>query len=101
MKITVVLTTILLILSSITGCARYGKVILEDETGAVTIEVDQGAGGGYYESRLPEIPPGHMPPPGQCRIWIPGKPPGHQSPPGDCWALKNQLPPGAWLIRGE
>lgn len=83
------------------GCATYGKVILEDDTGAIIIEVDQGPGEGHYQSTLPDIPPGHMPPPGQCRIWFPGTPPGQQPPPGDCWELERQVPPGAWLIRGR
>ena len=30
------------------------------------------------------IPPGHLPPPGACRVWIPGRPPGHQPPPTSC-----------------
>jgi hypothetical protein len=55
---------------------------------------------GVYESASPEIPPGHMPPPGKCRLWFPGKPPGQQPPPGDCCELEKQVPPGAWLIRG-
>lgn len=87
---------LLLILAVAGGCATYGKVILEDETGSVTVEVDKGPGKGYYESTLPDIPPGHMPPPGKCRIWFPGQ----QPPPGDCWELERQVPPGAWLIRG-
>ena len=44
------------------------------------------------------IPPGHLPPPGECRIWYPEKPPGHQPPPGPCDQLAGQVPPGAWLI---
>lgn len=44
------------------------------------------------------IPPGHLPPPGQCRVWFPDTPPGHQPPPGDCNELAGQVPPGAWLI---
>ncbi|RJR32417.1 MAG: hypothetical protein C4576_30190 [Desulfobacteraceae bacterium] len=38
-----------------------------------------------YRSSHPDIPPGHMPPPGKCRIWYPDRPPGHQPPPGDCY----------------
>jgi hypothetical protein len=44
------------------------------------------------------IPPGHLPDPGQCRIWFPGTPPGQQPPAGDCAELSAQVPPGAWLI---
>jgi len=33
------------------------------------------------------IPPGHLPPPGQCRVWYDGRPPGHQPAPASCrWA---------------
>lgn len=45
-----------------------------------------------------DIPRGHLPPPGQCRIWYPGEPPGNQPPPGDYYRLRRQVPPGAWLL---
>ena len=32
----------------------------------------------------PRIPQGHMPSPGECRVWIPGVPAGQQPPPGRC-----------------
>lgn len=44
------------------------------------------------------IPPGHLPPPGQCRIWVPGKPPGQQRRAGPCATLQRHVPPGAWLV---
>ncbi len=44
-----------------------------------------------------DIPEGHYPAPGQCRVWFPGKPPGHQPPAGSCRGVS--VPPGAWLIR--
>jgi hypothetical protein len=46
-----------------------------------------------------QIPKGHYPPPGECRIWYPDRPAGHQPPPGNCRSLRVQVPPGAWLIR--
>lgn len=61
---------------------------------------------GYYEpapvyhSASVKIPPGHLPPPGECRIWYPDRPSGHQPPPGDCHALRHQVPPDAFLVRG-
>ena len=46
-------------------------------------------------SRL-NIPPGHYPPPGECRIWHPDRPAGHQPPPFRCG---DPVPRGAWLIQ--
>ena len=43
------------------------------------------------------VPPGHYPPPGQCRVWIPGQPPGRQPRPSSCDAL-DQVPLGAWVL---
>jgi hypothetical protein len=44
-------------------------------------------GDGYAPRRHRQagrIPPGHLPPPGECRVWRPGVPPGHQPPPFRC-----------------
>lgn len=48
---------------------------------------------GYTQLNIPE---GHYPPPGECRIWYPDRPPGHQPPPIKCGA---HVPAGAWLIQ--
>jgi hypothetical protein len=56
---------------------------------------------GYFErhgyTRL-NIPKGHYPPPGECRIWYPDRPPGHQPPPMKCDRARSEVPPGAWVI---
>lgn len=46
------------------------------------------------------IPPGHLPPPGACRVWMPGEPPGQQkkSASGDCALVSRQVPAGGWLV---
>jgi hypothetical protein len=52
------------------------------------------------DGRTFRIPPGHYPPPGQCRIWNPNRPPGLQSPPGPCERLERQVPRGSYLVVG-
>lgn len=37
---------------------------------------------GYYYGQ--SIPNGHLPPPGECRVWYPDRPAGHQPPPFKC-----------------
>lgn len=49
-------------------------------------------------SRPPDIPHGHLPPPGACRIWMPNEPPGQQPPPGSCGTLAREVPLGGWLV---
>jgi hypothetical protein len=47
------------------------------------------------------IPKGHLPPPGECKIWIPGKEPGQQGPPQSCASAIRNAPLGAWVITHE
>ena len=42
-----------------------------------------------------DVPRGHYPPPGSCRVWFPDRPPGQQPTPGSCDV---QVPPGAVLV---
>jgi hypothetical protein len=36
------------------------------------------------ERRGRDVPPGHLPPPGECRVWYRDRPAGHQPPPTTC-----------------
>jgi hypothetical protein len=54
----------------------------------------------YHHPTTAHVPPGHLPPPGACRVWYTDRPPGHQPPPGPCHVLQYQVPPGAVLVRG-
>ncbi len=46
------------------------------------------------------IPPGHLPNPGECRVWIPGTPPGHQPKPQSraCPGIATVAPAGSWIV---
>ncbi len=53
---------------------------------------------GYYGG----LPQGHLPPPGECRVWIPGVPAGQQPPPTDCRTARAQsYYHGGYVIRGK
>jgi hypothetical protein len=45
-----------------------------------------------------KVPPGHLPPPGKCRIWIPGDPPGHQPKARSCDGIDRRAPAGSWIL---
>ena len=47
------------------------------------------------------VPPGHRPPAGMCRIWIDGVPPGHQPAPTDCETAVRNRPPNSRIIWGD
>lgn len=48
------------------------------------------------------VPPGHRPPPGECRVWHDGVPPGHQPPPTDCGtAQRRAAREGGRVIYGD
>ena len=47
---------------------------------------------------LLKIPPGHFPPRGKCRIWIPGRPPGRQPKARNCDEINRHAPAGAWVL---
>jgi hypothetical protein len=80
--------------SLLTGCVAYGGIDPYYPDHHYPSQGAHGTRGAY------DIPPGHMPPPGECRIWYPDRPPGQQPPPGDCYELQRRVPPRAVLVRG-
>jgi hypothetical protein len=48
-----------------------------------------------------DVPPGHRPPPGMCRIWIDGVPPGRQPRPTDCATARARAPYNSRIIYGD
>lgn len=44
------------------------------------------------------VPPGHLPPPGRCRVWIPGRPPGRQASARSCDGIARAAPAGSWIL---
>ena len=48
-----------------------------------------------------DIPAGHRPPPGMCRVWVDGVPPGQQPAPTDCRTAIRNRPPNGRVIFGD
>jgi hypothetical protein len=44
------------------------------------------------------VPPGHLPPLGMCRVWLPGKPPGHQARARRCGGIERSAAAGSWIL---
>lgn len=66
---------------------------------AATSAAAQGRGRGNGNAN--NIPPGHRPPAGMCRIWINGVPPGRQPAPTDCETAVRNQPPNSQIIWGD
>ena len=47
-----------------------------------------------------EVPPGHLPDPGECRLWYPGVSPGRQPRPRSrpCEQIAQIAPAGSWIV---
>lgn len=54
--------------------------------------------GGSTASRL-GVPPGHLPAPGMCRVWLPGRAPGHQPGARSCAKVESVAPAGSWILQ--
>jgi hypothetical protein len=77
----------------VAGCATGGVGTTRQPAGDVVIVGDRGP-----LARAIEIPPGHYPPPGECRVWYAGRPPGQQPPPVRCDGLRGYLRRGAGMF---
>lgn len=85
------------------GCSSGGGPVVESgPRGSGSVGASTGAGDvtrvETSTAATLGIPPGHLPPPGRCRVWVPGRPPGHQAAPGRCADLERRVPAGAWLV---
>lgn len=59
---------------------------------------DRGRDPRVYRPRGLNVPRGHYPPPGECRIWYPGRPAGQQPPPARCDRMVGRVPYGAFVL---
>jgi hypothetical protein len=48
--------------------------------------------------KLKDVPPGHFPKPGMCRLWFEGRAPGQQPKAVECARLKGNVPADAFVL---
>ncbi len=78
----------LLALTVLPGCSKTVVVTPEPQPGRPSTAAALG------------VPPGHLPRPGECRVWIPGTPPGQQPGPRSrpCEGIAAAAPAGSWIL---
>ncbi len=92
------------LLAAVAACSSTQPDVNTDpaEGTVVAASSSESAGNGKKSTAATlGIPPGHLPPPGQCKVWMPGEPPGQQKKryqAGDCSSVQRQVPPGGWLV---
>jgi hypothetical protein len=91
------------------GSSRYPVVIGDDRPDVVVVDDDRdyperrgrgrGRGDdGYRGYRTLNVPRGHYPPRGACRVWVEGRPPGRQPRAMRCDQLYGRVPYGAFIL---
>jgi hypothetical protein len=68
---------------------------------ALAIAAPLSAQGRDRYRRTDDIPAGHRPPPGMCRVWIDRVPPGQQPAPTDCRTAIRNRPQNGRVIFGD
>ena len=85
---------------------RFGVLLLGLTTltlAAQPLDAQSGRDNNGRRARGPErVPPGHLPAPGECRVWVDGVPPGRQAAPTDCaTARRDAARSGGRVIYGD
>lgn len=93
---------VLVALLALTACAGSPPPGANDPPpGAEDAEETAAPDGAATREESYGIPPEHLPPPGQCRIWLPDEPAEEQArenPVGRCSTLRETIPAGGWLV---
>ena len=91
---------ILLLLTAAGACSTAGLRNTSIGRGGdvVVVQNDEGKKSKARGPRALNVPKGHYPPAGQCRLWYEGRPPGHQPKPTSCSSLVGRVPAGAFVL---
>jgi hypothetical protein len=88
------ITTFLAVL--VAGCSTGSSVPVARRPAGNVIVVNE-----TPRARVAHVPPGHYPPPGQCRLWYAGRPPGRQPKAVPCMALRGHIGNGVFIVHNS
>ena len=83
------------------ACTRTTRtIVLDDPHPNPQARAAEGNNRGPSSAATLGVPPGHLPDPGECRVWIPGTPPGRQPKPKSrpCAGIATVAPAGSWIV---
>ena len=83
----------LAVLGLLSACTT--RVVM-DRSQAAPLETASHAAGGNALNL--GVPPGHLPPPGLCRVWVSGTPPGRQARARSCDGIEATAPAGSMIL---
>ncbi len=99
MRIAMGLLGTMILISGCTATGAGGRAHPDRPTGDVVV-VAKKPGRSRTPRGLKNVPPGHYPPPGHCRVWFIDRPPGQQPPPRPCQVLLGRIPFGSFVLYG-
>ena len=85
-------------IAALSACTSSQRTEPETQPAPASVRTSEASADTRSTAARLGIPPGHLPPPGSCRVWIPGKPPGHQAKAGPCESVSRSAPPGSWVV---
>jgi hypothetical protein len=87
------------IIASLVMAGACSRAVVAPSAPAPVPAPEQSAVRGPQNSRRTlGIPPGQLPRPGQCRVWIQGLPPGHEPRARSCAGIAQTAPAGSMIL---
>ena len=85
---------------ALSGCGSAGSAGFPHGSSDIAVVYDS-KHDNRVAPRTVNVPKGHYPPPGQCRLWFEGRAAGRQPRPTKCQSLAGNVPSGAFILYND
>ena len=93
MKYSLIIAAFVVFTGLVTSCGSLSVIVQGGGSGTTSLPTSH-----YSSFRSLGIEPGHLPPPGSCKIWYPNEPAGQQPPPTSCENAMRDAPLNSWVL---